>query len=460
MSRIIQRSKLEIVERQRTEIDTQKLGELKDSIALRGLLHAPVVRMSPSGTYRLIAGERRVRAIEALWSEGRVVRHDSGICLPGNLPVVLADLGNASEWMSAEFEENVVRADLPWPDRVRAIAAIHDQRLLENPSTTIIDTARLLVEKGVSDSVGHLRGDVREATVVAQHLDKYKIKTARNMHEAFSLIMQDEAKRWEAMLIDRQLKAAPKKDDIEVRHGDLFQILPGLDPDQYDLLLADPPYGIDANSSGFRSRSVHHHIYDDDARSARTILQCLLTEGFRICRARANIFLFTDQQHFDWLLSASAAAGWVPWRRPIIWQKSKSEGLAPWGRSGFRHVYEIIFFATKGQRGLIHSPIDVIETRRVSRTDRMHAAQKPVDLMRQLIECSTMIGDSVIDPCCGSGSTLQAMRQTKRKGLGIEINEEYYNIALTRAHTDDEEDDPSQTSGTALPAPAAHASPL
>jgi DNA modification methylase len=53
-----------------------------------------------------------------------------------------------------------------------------------------------------------------------------------------------------------------------------------------------------------------------------------------------------------------------------------------------------------------------------------------------------MVGDSVLDPCCGVGSTLQAMRQTKRRGLGIEINQDYYNVALTRANVDDLDDDP------------------
>jgi DNA modification methylase len=442
--RTIKRDELKISDRQRAEIDPLKLSELKDSISARGLLHPPVVRHVGQSEYALVAGERRVRAIDALWTEGQIIRHDSGLCPPGELPVVLADLSNASEWMSAEFEENVVRADLPWADRCRAIAAIHEQRKLDSPDTTIIETAKALVEKGVSESVGHLRGEVREATVVAAHLSKYKIKTARSMHEAFQIIMQDEGKRWEAMLVERQLKLAPSKEDIEVRLGDMEILLPILDGDRFDLLLADPPYGINADSGGFRARSQHHHVYEDDPKLARNLLQIILTEGFRICKQRANIFLFTDQQHFDWLLSAASAAGWVPWRRPIIWQKSKSEGLAPWGRSGFRHVYEIIFYATKGQRGLIHSPIDILEARRVSRADRMHGAQKPVDLMKQLIECSTMIGEAVLDPCCGSGSTLQAMRQLKRKGLGIELNQEYYNIALTRAHKDDEEDADAQ----------------
>jgi len=440
MSRIIDRSKLQIADRQRTDIDTAKLNDLRDSILARTLLHAPVVRSLPDGSYALVAGERRVRAIDAIWASGQNLHHDGHSFLPGELPVVQADLANVSEWMSAEFEENIVRADLPWPDRVRAIASIHDQQLKENPSATIADTAKILADKGVA-SFHYLRSDVRQATIVAQHLDKYKIKTARTANEAFQILMQDEAKKWEAMLIDRQLKQAPTKEDIEVRHGDLTAILPVLDEARFDLLLADPPYGIRADSGGFRSRSIHHHIYEDTPEAARALLQCILTEGFRVCRPRANIFIFTDQQHFDWLCSAASAAGWVPWRRPIIWQKSKSEGLAPWGRQGFRHVYEIIFFATKGQRGLIHSPIDILEARRVSRADRMHGAQKPVDLLRQLIECATMMGESVLDPCCGSGSTLQAMRQTKRKGLGIELNLEYYNIALTRANTDDPSDD-------------------
>ena len=76
MSRIIDRSKLQIADRQRTDVDTAKLNELKESIVARTLLHAPVVRGLPDGSYALIAGERRVRAIDAIWASGQNLHHD------------------------------------------------------------------------------------------------------------------------------------------------------------------------------------------------------------------------------------------------------------------------------------------------------------------------------------------------------------------------------------------------
>lgn len=441
----ISRTELVIENRQRTDLDPIHIRELKESILARGLLHAPVVRYSDAGGYILVAGGCRLQAIDEIWLDNGTLIFDTRAHLPGELPVVIADLEHASEWMSAEFEENAMRRELPWQDRVRAIAAIHAQRISENPEQTFQDTASEIREQGkienAPSSQNALASAVKEATVVAQFLDKYKIKNARNPHEAFALIMQDEQKKYEAMLVQKRLAIAPSLTDIEVRHGDMSTILPSLDNDRFDLILTDPPYGIGADESGFRSRGVQHHGYEDSPEHSRQLLQIIISEGFRVCKARANLFIFTDWQHFDWLHSRSAAAGWVPWRTPIIWQKSKSEGLAPWGRSGFRRTYEMVFFATKGQRGLIHSPCDILEARRVSKSDRRHGAEKPVDLLRQLIECSTLLGDSVLDPCCGVGSTLQAMRQLKRKGLGIELDIDYYNVALTRAHTDDEEED-------------------
>jgi DNA modification methylase len=110
--------------------------------------------------------------------------------------------------------------------------------------------------------------------------------------------------------------------------------------------------------------------------------------------------------------------------------KSESEGLAPWGAQGPRITTEFIFYATKSQRGLNATPTDVFDDRRVPREQRLHAAQKPVSLMAKLIGCSTLPGDSILDPCCGSGSALVAARDLKRCGLGIEKDPDYFNTAL------------------------------
>ena len=60
---------------------------------------------------------------------------------------------------------------------------------------------------------------------------------------------------------------------------------------------------------------------------------------------------------------------------------------------------------------------------------KIHPAQKPVNLMKRLIEIFTDEGDVVIDPCFGSGSTARAAVETGRAFYGFEINKEFYRRA-------------------------------
>lgn len=60
---------------------------------------------------------------------------------------------------------------------------------------------------------------------------------------------------------------------------------------------------------------------------------------------------------------------------------------------------------------------------------KIHPAQKPVTVLKQLIEIFTDEGDVVIDPCCGSGSTLRAARELKRSAFGFEIDKNFYTRA-------------------------------
>lgn len=57
---------------------------------------------------------------------------------------------------------------------------------------------------------------------------------------------------------------------------------------------------------------------------------------------------------------------------------------------------------------------------------KIHPNQKPVRLLEQLIQTFTDPGDVVIDPCCGSGSTLRAARNLGRSAFGFEIDRNFY----------------------------------
>lgn len=60
---------------------------------------------------------------------------------------------------------------------------------------------------------------------------------------------------------------------------------------------------------------------------------------------------------------------------------------------------------------------------------KIHPTQKPVGILKRLIEIFTDPGDVVIDPCAGSGSTLRAAMELERSSYGFETNTQYYRLA-------------------------------
>lgn len=437
--KIIPLSSVEVRKRQRKVIAPRPLNELIESILRVGLLHPPVMWLDGE-KWVLSVGERRLSAFKKLNEDRTVhdIRCGEDIIPPHHIAITpLGDYLDEMGRFEAELDENIQREELPWPDRVQALADLHEMRKKANPDQTLRDTGEEVVNKGGQKSVGGAAKAVRDAVIIAPFLGNEKIAKARNAEEAIGLIYAAQEAAATSALIKRRLITMAAKPTLEVRHGDLLVELPRLDPGTFDLVLADPPYGIDASGAGFRARTIHHHNYLDDSETAQALYRSILVEGFRVTKPRANIFLFCDVDYFDWLKRAAANMGWVPFRRPLIWQKSESEGMAPWGGQGPRITTEYIFYATKGQRGLNASPTDIFNVRRVSRSERIHAAEKPVELLQKLIECATLPGDSVLDPCCGSGSTLVACRESKRVGLGIEKDLEYFNAALSNLHSED-----------------------
>jgi site-specific DNA-methyltransferase (adenine-specific) len=62
----------------------------------------------------------------------------------------------------------------------------------------------------------------------------------------------------------------------------------------------------------------------------------------------------------------------------------------------------------------------------------LHPTQKPLRVLTPLIQSSSLPGDLVLDPFCGSGSTLLAARQQRCRFIGIELDPRYYAIANER----------------------------
>jgi site-specific DNA-methyltransferase (adenine-specific) len=67
-----------------------------------------------------------------------------------------------------------------------------------------------------------------------------------------------------------------------------------------------------------------------------------------------------------------------------------------------------------------------IDWERDTDTPKVHPTQKPVPLLKKLIDLFTDEGDVVIDPCCGSGSTILAAQEMNRKGYGFEVDRNFF----------------------------------
>lgn len=455
--RIIPRDKLIVGERQRTHGPErkQKVAELRHSIIHNGLFHPPTVEALSDGTFLLTGGETRLSAIDSIAADKLSFACGINVISAGDVPVIVFGERSELNRLEAEFDENYVRSDPEWGDRMRHLAAMHRAALVIEPETSIRDTAKEIIAKGAS--VGEaatfetVRKDLARALILEPHLNDPAIQKARNAREAEQLVYQKESNAAEAELIRRRRVSATTTADVRIICGDLFDLFKDVPSGTLDLILSDPPYGINAHNfhKGDRSNSstsnshggaaaTNLHNYVDSPDAARKILAEILKEGFRITKPKANLILFTDINHFDWLKQQSAAMGWVPWRRPIIWQKSETEGLITgWGRHGCIMTYDIMFMATKGQKGLFAPMLDILNYKRVARNKRLYSAEKPVDLMKKLLEHTTLPGDYVLDPCAGSGSTLIAARDMKRKALGFEIDPHVCNIAEVRLKVDE-----------------------
>lgn len=409
--------------RQRRIFDEKKLQELADSILSKGLLHPPVVRFDGE-TYTLVAGERRTRAITSLASIDVGVSCNGISFPPGTLPItLLADLDPYSI-REAELEENTVRDDLTWADKARAIAELdslrRDQARDEGRPHFARDTASEIVGR---EAVGKELTKVTEALTVAKHLHDPEVAAAKTQKEALKVIQKKaEAQHREVLAANFDLAKTPHT----LAHASAFDFAKTLPDASFDVILTDPPYGI--NADNFGSMAGTEHSYADTPDYGMDCYKLVAKEGFRVAKEKAHIYVFLDPRYWHEISFLFVLAGWNVWPTPLIW--NKGNGMLPKPDHGPRRTYEMILFAAKGDRKVLRVAPDVITCPLV--LERDHGAQKPVLLYSDLLSRSALPGNSILDFFVGSGTIFPAANKNKLIATGCEIHEPYYNLAVSR----------------------------
>lgn len=417
---LIDLDKIIIGDRQRKEFTPKELLDLKRSIIHKGLLH-PIVL---TADHNLVAGERRLRAITEISNEGDTIECDGGTIPLGKIPFIYVKELSEDDLAEAELEENLLRAPLTWQEQAQAKALIHSLRCKQNPAQSQVDTAKEVAEK-TGNTVGSERAAIAQATILAKNMDNPRVANAKSAREAYTNLLEEQEANFRATILKRQ---ANLQTNNKVILGDCLEVLKTLENSSVNTIMSDPPYGINAD----KMKKEDLHLYDDSPENALPICEAIIREGFRITKPQAILFMFCDIAHFNHLYTYACQQGWVPWRAPIIWRKG-TDGHAPWGRAGFVRTYETILFAVKGQKELVlPGGPDIMDFKRPARNERRHAAEKPVALLDHLISLSCLAGDTVLDPCCGSGPIIEAAIARKVNVIAIEKDPSYHAEAMCR----------------------------
>lgn len=211
----------------------------------------------------------------------------------------------------------------------------------------------------------------------------------------------------------------------KVTYGDCLTIMKQMPDKCIDLIVTDPPYS--RNTITAHSRKGVRNLGD---LSIQEFFYRHMYEQFaRILKDGGIIFTFCDDLFYPVLFASSYNC--LQGHSLITWDK----GHISFGRP-IRKRHELIMYCSKGSGGKFyatekrsHFP-SIITHKRI--TDKEHDAQKPIPLIKDLLEHFSKEGDLILDPFLGSGTTAVASKSLGRRFIGIEISEKYCEIARRR----------------------------
>jgi site-specific DNA-methyltransferase (adenine-specific) len=241
-------------------------------------------------------------------------------------------------------------------------------------------------------------------------------------------------------------------DKIQALKGDCLQVMRTIEDNSVDAIITDPPYGTTACK--WDSVIPFYKMWKQLNRIIKPNGAIVLfgSEPFSSALRMSNI----KNYKYDWKWDKVVGSNFVnakkmplkvyedimifynkqPTYNPIMMIRDKENHRVS-GKSNNKtnNINNIAQFSNIKSKKYKY-PTNKIEINRlkneINSKHSVHPTQKPVALMEYLIKTYTNEDDLVLDFTMGSGSTMVACQNTNRKGIGIEMNEEYFQIAIER----------------------------
>lgn len=212
-----------------------------------------------------------------------------------------------------------------------------------------------------------------------------------------------------------------KTDKYVIYNEDCFSKIKQFPENYFDLVLTDPPYGINLTPQREDGQFKGTKVVNDDNLDW---LEGFVEDIYRVSKNVACVFC--GWQKIDVFKNAFEKKFLV--KNILIWDKD-------WFGMGnnYRPNYEMILLLCKTNvTTKSKNKSNLLKYRRMSSQKMTHSCEKPVALLKDLIEELSDSGEIVFDPLMGSGSCGIASVELDRKFVGIEIDKKYYDSAKSR----------------------------
>ena len=207
---------------------------------------------------------------------------------------------------------------------------------------------------------------------------------------------------------------------IQLHNNDCMSVFPQMEYNSVNLTLTDIPYDeVNRKSGGLRNLDKSH------ADIITFPLDDFIDEVVRVTSGSIYIFCGSVQvSHIrDRLIEHKLSV------RHCIWEKTNPSPMN--GQHIWLSSIENCVFAKKSGATFNEHCQSAVWRCSVERY-KDHPTPKPVKLMTRLIEASSNVGDTVFDPCMGSGAVGVAAKQCGRDFIGVEMNKDYFDLTQER----------------------------
>lgn len=412
---------IDAIQTKAEELDPEEIQNLAESLKEQGQLH-PVAVHSMNGTFVLITGRKRLLAAKSLgWSEIECSLHEG-----------LTD--NQQEELA--LHENLRRYNLKWFEAVMMVERLHLLKQLihgkppeqggghQKVGWSIRDTAAALQQ-----ALGKTSQDLQLARAVRLDPSLSKVKDKRT---ALRLV-QITAKR-----MDNEEMAGAEDYGIRMNQAfcaDSAVALKHLPENLFHACLTDPPW---------------LRFFDTTLRLDERTLP-VFRELYRVMRYDSFLYMFAGMDDYHYYAGRTEPdpdnpseirrisgelenIGFRVAKTPLFWRKLKSlsrRGVTAWehGRD-----FEFILLAVKGNPVLRGSTQDTsfFDFDAVPPVKLIHPNEKPVELMKKILDECSYEGNAIVDPFAGSFVVADACKQTKRPFIAIDRDQESYSKGCKR----------------------------